>query len=88
MGTVYSKAEKRNFLSQASTAWCPDGHTIGHIAQLEVFPNYRIYQRIFCMCTIIIVVDKNIILCISVCVCVCVCACARALCHHFISVVI
>jgi len=47
---LYSSAEKRNFLSQASTAWCPcpDGYTIDHIAQLEVFPNnYRIYQRIF-----------------------------------------
>lgn len=36
--------EKEKFFVAGFNAWCPDGYTIGHIAQLEVFPNYRIYR--------------------------------------------
>lgn len=42
IGSVFFDGKEKLFVT-GFNAWCADGHTIGHIAQLEVFPNYRIY---------------------------------------------
>lgn len=41
---VYSLRKREIFFVAGVNAWCPDRHTIGHVAQSEVFPNHRIYR--------------------------------------------
>lgn len=43
IGSIFFDGKEKFFVA-GFNAWCPDRYTIGHIAQLEVFPNYRIYR--------------------------------------------